>query len=582
MSSLAAVWLALACAPAPAPPEVVVDPLGVDVSSAEGVLRLTVSDPDGVPLRTRRAALPVPELAVPVRWEQPGPHTVDVWTPSGHHTRVVDVPAPPSVVVRVEAPAGQEPVAVANGDVVPLSALGGAPAQVAVAATAVRAGTATIDLGATHVERALTPGEPLVALAELSSRAVVDVSVDGEGLRFVVEPREVPLDVAQEALALVAVDFPADDRGVADLARAPWRVALPSEAWRQALRRLGLGFRGRDVFAPWAYVGVALRNDGPAPLHVVVQSAVVDARGEPAPAFAPRMRQGGDATGRVRVLLRLPPGEEVRTALPVFVDDAQLTQDAARSESWRQVVEVVPLGSSVALARRETPLYARRGGWLPVAGAAGAVASALGGFALVAARLRRWLSARTSDLMTIALFAGLMFVVSAFGTVAGSVVAAALGPLAPLLTGLFDDVARAALLATLVTLRPRPGTAALVALTTALLSGVAMGSFGLPAVIYTGGQVLWLEGMLWAWGPTRIDGFAARGRVGRGLRLAGALACAAVATTGLGLALHATLFRLYYADWYVALVLVGPGALYVGVGAWLAGGLADSLRSVAR
>ena len=81
-------------------------------------------------------------------------------------------------------------------------------------------------------------------------------------------------------------------------------------------------------------------------------------------------------------------------------------------------------------------------------------------------RLPGWLrQARTSELMTIALFGALSFIISAAGQLVGMGFAAVLGPFGILVTGLVDDVFRYALWAVLLTLMPRPGTATLVLLT---------------------------------------------------------------------------------------------------------------------
>ena len=55
-----------------------------------------------------------------------------------------------------------------------------------------------------------------------------------------------------------------------------------------------------------------------------------------------------------------------------------------------------------------------------------------------------------------------------------------------------------------------------------------------------------------------------------------------VLANGTALILHMTLYRLFYADWYIALLLGGPGFLYVALACAVAVPFADSLRRVQR
>jgi cbb3-type cytochrome oxidase subunit 1 len=151
-----------------------------------------------------------------------------------------------------------------------------------------------------------------------------------------------------------------------------------------------------------------------------------------------------------------------------------------------------------------------------------------------------------------------------------------------MLTGLIDDVLRYGLLATLLTLLPRPGTAALAALTQWLLSGIALGSFGPSDLLFVTGRVLWLEGGLWLTGITRSRAWLEEHPVRRWLRLALALGGASAAANATGLILHVTLYRLFLADWYVAMVILGPGFLYVVLAVAVAVPLSDSLRRIQR
>ena len=194
----------------------------------------------------------------------------------------------------------------------------------------------------------------------------------------------------------------------------------------------------------------------------------------------------------------------------------------------------------------------------------------------------RWLRAQpTSDLVTIALFGALSYVVAGVLQVVGHGVSALLGPFAPLLTGLPDDALRACLLATLLTLLPRPGVAALATVTGALLRGLTLGSFHPVDLLYVGSVVFWLEASLWLVGLTRAPSWRDGSWGARWLRVSLGLGLANVAAVATGLCVAAALYRLYYAAWYVALLLAVPGFLYVAIGCAVAVDLAASLRRVA-
>ena len=110
--------------------------------------------------------------------------------------------------------------------------------------------------------------------------------------------------------------------------------------------------------------------------------------------------------------------------------------------------------------------------------------------------------------------------------------------------------------------------------------GLALGGFSPADPLLLGSAVLWLEGGLWLTGVTRSGAWRDEPPRRRWLRLTAAFGAAAVADGAGGLAAAAVLYRLYFADWYVVLILVVPGFLYTAAACWLATGFAGSLRRV--
>ena len=561
--------VALACAPA-TEPRVELSPLGLEVQG-QAIEKVEVLDPQGIPLLIQRAPAPVERLALQLPWEQGGPHVVRVTEADQQHELSLQVPQErPEFLVEVEAPVGQERVLVQDGDELALALIEGGTARVAVVVTALSVGSGEVRVGEQTWSQELVPGQRLVAIAELSETT----SIQAQGLSFELHPE--PLD--PQVLELVDLVLPAEPSGLPDPSRPRDRVTLPSAWWGELLKGLGLGYRRRDTWSAWAWQGVSLRNNGQQDLNVVVQTRFLDGE-QPALAFLPSVRDGDDGSGELRALLRVPAGETATASLPVYADAALLKG----GEQVSAEVQVIPLGASEPLLVERRPLYVSRGSTAASLGLLAALVAAVLGTGLLAVRGRRWLSeARTSELMTIALFGSMTFLVGAAGRLLTTGVAMLLGPFATFLTALVDDTLRYALLACLLTLLPRRGVASLAVLTGWLLSGLAMGSFTPTDLLFVGGRVFWLELFLWLAGITRDTGWRDQGPLSRWLRLSLGFGLASLLTSATGLVLHVTLYRLFLAPWYVAGVLIGPGFLYIALACAFALPFAHSLARIQR
>jgi hypothetical protein len=384
-----------------------------------------------------------------------------------------------------------------------------------------------------------------------------------------------------EVLLLHDSVFPAQPGGKADIARPSGRVTLPSPWWNHLLEKTSLGFRARDRYAPWSWQAVTLENRGDVPIDLVLRSRVLGPEDQPDPIFRPRMRDLDDGTGRVSVLLRVPAHSLATATLPLFVDEVLLSADPSWGP-WTREVEVFQLGQPHRLLSWRDPLHVSRGSTAASLGMAALFPAVLGGLLILLFRVPIWLGrSRTSDLMTIALFGSLGFLVQAAGEVATVGLAAALGPFSGLLTGLVDDVFRYALLATLVTLIPRPGTVSLAVLVAGLLGALTLGRFTPVDLLMLANRIFFLELFLWGFGLTRSGRWRDESGLRRFLRLAGGFGLASVlSSTGL-LVLGVVLYRFFYATWYVVLILGLPGFLYVILACAFAVPFADSLRKVA-
>ncbi|MCK6504962.1 hypothetical protein L6R53_16445 [Myxococcota bacterium] len=576
--------LAVGCAPAAPPPTAQVLPAGLAVRAEEGVDRVALLDPEGRPVLTRRLPAPTDEVVLDWAWPRAGTWTAEVTTARGPHRLPLQVEAPaPPLVARVEAPLGQDPVPLVDGLALELPLVDGRPAPVALTVRAVRPGPVEVQLGDERQQAVLSAGERLTVQATVGLPTALRVEGGGLSLQGRVLPQDTRLADLARDLSISSVVLPADAEGRADLSRPAGRVALPAAWWRTLQEGLGLGQRGRDPWAPWAHVGVQVDNRSEQPRNVLVRLAVQDEEGRPAPAFAPRAREGTTSAGAVQALLRVPARGSARATLPLFVDEGLLPVEVARSQTWTRTVEVLPLGLPDAVATDRQPLYVSRGSTVASLGLVAAVAAALAGTAMLLRWGPRWLGrARTSELMTISLFGSLTFLVGAVGRLLTVGLATVLGPFATFLTALVDDALRYTLLATLICLLPRPGTASLAVLVGWLLSGFVLGTFSPTDLLFVGGRVLWLELCLWLVGATRGAAWLDQAPWRRWLRLGLGLGLASVLASATGLVLHVTLYRLFLAGWYVAAVLALPGFLYVLLAVGLAVPFAHSLRQVQR
>ena len=576
------VWLA--CAPPPAPPAARAVAGGVEVDATVPLDRVTVSDAAGAPIATRRMAAPGETVAVAMRWRPGDLYTAEVVAGEQHWTVPVAVPTEAGPVsLQLSAPQGQAEEVVADGERVPLVVVQGATLTVGLIATARESAELTLEVGDhREVQTLTTAGERAVFALPVSAGPPMPVALTAQAedatttTRLILVPETISAQEAADRLCLVGVAFPADQGGGADLARTPGRIVLPAGWWRDLMRVARLGFRPADPTVPWAWQGVTLENRGDQPINAVVRSRVLDGSGKPDPDFRPRVRGADDGTGTTSALLRIPARAQATAALPVFVDTAHVGDGP-----WTAEITVTPMGSTDPLQVSRTPIYLSRGNTYASAGLAVAALASLAGLTLLIRRSGRWLAeAQTSELMTIALFGALSFGVSAGSQLIGLGLGALLGPFSGLLTGLIDDAMRTALWATLLTLLPRPGTAALAICVGTLLRTLVFGSMGPVDVLFMGGHIAFLEGCLWLVGITRPGDWRQGSRWVRWVRLGLGFGVATTLSMAGGLVLSAVFYRMYYATWYVVMLLALPGFVYSLIATGLSIRFTDALRRV--
>lgn len=566
-------WSIWACV-APTPQvQVLPADAGLEVESSVALGEVVVHDELGRVVVRHRPASPQSRMFVPARL-----------TP-GQRVRVVadgqeiwlEVPTSGPVEVRLQAPLGGADLLVGDGDQVRVATPGEEVLRSGLVVTARQPGEAVVrGLGAEIPLRFSAAGQrQLIPFALKRDPLQIRVQMQGQTTSARVIPVVRTPDASGGSVMVRSSVFPADPLGMAVQARPADRVQLVPQWWRSLLSTWGLGYRALDEQMPWAWQGVTLRNRDDLPWTVLIEAEIVDGAGVRVPGFQPVIR--GQSQEAVQVLMRLPAGGEGVATLPVFVRPSLLSDHG----SYIRRVSVTPLGATEPVATLERPIVVQRGSlWATAGMVIAALVSVIGWLGLFGGL--RWTIRRlsTSQLVTIGLFGSLTWVAGAVLQVVGLGVSTLLGPFAPLLTGIPDDALRACLLGTLLTLVPRRGVAALATCVGFLMRGLTTGAFHPVDLLYLGSTVFWLESWLWLSGVTGGPQWRDQGSTRVWARLAVALGGSNVCGMATGLVVSVAFYRLYYADWYVGLMLALPGFAYVVLGCGLAVPFARSLRRV--
>lgn len=490
--------------------------------------------------------------------------------------------------IQVEAPMGRDPLPISDGSSVEVGLLEGSSLTIALHLRAWRPTLLSLEMGedtqelrfdATGVrELALFP---LKASSCSSAPLRVRAMVPGlKSLDFEISCRKTSAGTSQDSIQVVESYFPTDVAGRVDLARPSGLVTLPSRSWRGILSMLHLGTRPRSDQAPWAWQSCRLKNLSPQDATILVRLRVVDAKGAAVHAFRPRLREADGSIQYVSALLRIPGEGEATAILPLYVDDRDPALDTGRHPPWFRELALIPLGGAEPLITERLPLHVHRGSTWATTGLLLGVVAAVAGLLLMLLRLGTWLrSFQSSELVTVALFSTLSFLVGSAAWLIGMAAGTLLGPFAPLITGLIDDTFRTVLMATLISLLPRRGVVTLALVVGWLLRGLTFGSFHPLDVLSLGSTVFFLESLVHLFRLDRPRPLSER-PLWRWLRLSATFGPAALLTMLVSLSVAVVFYRLYYADLYVALMLGLPGLLYVVIACAIAVPFAASLERV--
>jgi hypothetical protein len=364
------------------------------------------------------------------------------------------------------------------------------------------------------------------------------------------------------------VRMPTDAQGEPDVRKERDTILLPNPTWLAVRRALGVSEAYSDYYAPAAYETASYLNQSADATAIAVSMRVTRADdNEPAPGFRPPDYLGG-GSGGLTVTAELKPGVENPVALPIYVRSGEVLPGR-----YRSIIEARILGTDVVASRVEHPFQVRAVDLRALVVTVAAVLLSVAGLVVFLAKQRRIFgSFRVSELVLIALFATMTFVLVIFpGSILGPVASALAGPFGFLIQGIFFEALRVLVTVTLLVLVPRVGTVTLVSIVRYLIGGLAFGGFTPVDLFYIGSSVAVMETGLYVAGVT--SGASGRGVLRREslnwaafLRVALVMGLANAVTQHVIYCLNISFYRLYFADWFIVLGVLVNGFLYAALG----------------
>lgn len=177
--------------------------------------------------------------------------------------------------------------------------------------------------------------------------------------------------------------------------------------------------------------------------------------------------------------------------------------------------------------------------------------------------------------ITVALFAAIAFGgITLPTTILGDLLHVFLGPFSGLVTGILNGVLQYLLIVSLLVLFRAPGVLSLMFVVKFMLSGLMVGHFTPLGVLSCCVYMVVLEATLY------FGGFYKKSYATNFLVVCILLGVADAFITFINLEQMMFFYRLYYADWYLALYMLINGLLYSSVGSWLGYKTGLKLRQV--
>lgn len=344
--------------------------------------------------------------------------------------------------------------------------------------------------------------------------------------------------------------------------------------YKNVLRGKGASNLEIEAIHPVTHMGLDFSNPAGHQKLVTVEAELIDknTRHKVAGLYTPGSNSEHDGAGamasgqeRLTAFVAMTGEPRQRLLLPVYADETKLTEgnyllrvtvEDGETESWSQELPLVVIKKNLR-------------GMLTL----GFGVSLLSLFLLlISKKLSAVLNGmKTRRLITIALFGTCAFaVVNVPSTLLNDFLHIFLGPFSFLVTGMFSGIMLYMLTGALVTLIPLHGVVSLMAAIRLLLGMVAFGHLSPLVFLSYGVNAFLLELALAGFGFT-----SAKDKGGGPVQfswrrmIALALACAIADTVATFVTMQgmAVLYRLFFADWYIFMVMAVNGFLYTMIGA---------------
>ena len=427
------------------------------------------------------------------------------------------------------------------------------------------------------------PTEPLPRGTQIRGHVFFENALGDRWERSVTTPlRSATLNEIAGQLRIDDIIMPTDLSGISDPRRRPNTISYP----RPLLRGLGKWFGAKasptDEFEPIAYQTIHIHNQGQETVHAIVASMNRDTEsGQPVPFLSPPDAVNA-GTDRSLAFVSLMGESTTPVPLPIYLNPlSQQHQDSIGEGQYERAIEVKIWGSDATALRATRPLLIVTPNLhaLLVTSLV-TVVTGLGIGLLLCFHPQLFTRFSTKQLILISLFGTTIFIaVNVPSTLLTNLISALLGPISSLVTGLINEMLYYALLTSLLMLIPKFGVITLVTAVRLLLGGVTLGLLTPTILLHAVTAVLLLEVGFQIARKITLDSGAIGGANLLTLALIFGL-CDAL-TVYIDFQLSMTLYRLFYADWYILTRILVDGFTYTFIGVLLGKRLGSGLWRVA-
>ena len=371
--------------------------------------------------------------------------------------------------------------------------------------------------------------------------------------------------------------FPLDKDGKRDEKQNGSALVLRDRSldyYKNVLRGKGASNQEIEAIHPVTHMGLDFSNPARQQKLMMVEAELLDknTRRHVPGLYTPGSNSDNDGAGalaanqeRLTAFVALTGEPRQRLLLPIYADETLITEG-------NYIMRVTVEDGEAQVWSQETPIVVVKKNMRGLATLGIAVLMLLL-FAFIAGKRLPFVLAgmKTRRLITIALFGTCAFaVVNVPSTLLNDFFHILLGPFGFLITGMFSGIMLYMLTGALITLIPLHGVVSLMAAIRLLLGMVAFGHMSPIVLLSYGVNAFLLESALALSGFTTSrmeDAEPVRFTIRRMITLALACALADTAATYVTMQGMAVLYRLYYADWYIYMVMAVNGFFYTMIGA---------------